>query len=130
MRTELVALLIAVAAGGARAEPSLLTISSEHVLRVGEASTLTIEVDLPSDAAKPLLVTVRAEGAALEVVRGRVSREDARASQTSKLAFAIPVVSHAPGSSVVRAHLRYFRCAETCSAEEAVTTSVVEVRAR
>jgi hypothetical protein len=113
----------------ARAEPAVLTIVAERALRVGEADTLTIDLELPGDAAKPLLMTVHAEGHALEIVKGRVSRHDAR-GEGSSMSFAIPVVSRAAGSSIVRAHVRYFRCPDSCRAEEVRTVSTVEVLTR
>jgi hypothetical protein len=131
MRTEVLAFIAAITASFAvRAEAETVTITSERTLFVGEASSLSIKVALPSDAAQPLLLTVHAEGSALDVVRGRMSRESARTLPSSALSFAVPVIGRVPGTAVVRAHARFFRCTDTCRAQEAAAVLAVEVRTR
>jgi hypothetical protein len=131
MRTTLGLALIAgalVMAPHAAADGLALSIELPQALHVGDHRALVLTLDLPSDAAPPLLVTPRGEGEALEIVRGRLLRADARDPQASPLVFDLPIVAQKPGTAVVRVRAAGYRCREGACQElavEAVKTVLV-----
>lgn len=79
-------------------------------------------------ASHPLLLTPRAEGTALEVVRGRLLRADARDPDASVLELRIPVVARRAGTSVLRVSVSGYACEARCRRVEATASLVVRVR--
>ncbi len=99
-----------------------LEVTGALELRVGAHSALSVVLTLPEGAAEPVLLTPTAEGEALEVVRGRLMRGDARRAQQGALYFELPVVAKSSGSSIVRIHALAYACREDlCRAVEAET---------
>jgi hypothetical protein len=99
-------------AGFASSEGVTLAIGVPDPLRVGDHRALVLSLDLPTDAAPLVLVTPRGEGAALDIVRGRLLRVDARDPEASPLVFDLPVVAREPGTAVVRVRASAYRCRE------------------
>lgn len=97
--------------GPAAARGPGLAIEAPEPLRVGDHRALVVTLSLPA-AASPavLLVTARGQGAALEIVRGRLLRADARDPAASPLVFDLPVVAREPGTAVVRVHAAAYDC--------------------
>jgi hypothetical protein len=113
MRPWLLPLLLAIAltTGPAVADGARLVIEAPEPLRVGDHRALLLTLSLP-DGASPsvLLVTARGQGAALEIVRGRLLRADARDPAGSPLVFDLPVVAREPGTAVVRVRAAAYQC--------------------
>lgn len=107
-----------------------LRVAEPRELRVGERTTLEVTLELTPDVASPLLVTQTVEGEAVEVVRGRLMRKDARDPEAASLRYDVPVLAHAPGTSIVRVHALVYRCREVCQALELETRVSVVVLAR
>jgi hypothetical protein len=115
----LLAVCLLLGATGAGGQALTLELSAPSELRVGERALLAVTLELPAGAASPLLLTQTAEGEALEVVRGRLMRADARDPEATPLRFDLPVVARAPGTSIVRVHALAYVCAPACRAVEA-----------
>jgi hypothetical protein len=96
-----------------------LKLEPPRELHVGEHARVLLEVQLPEGAAEPLLLTPFHEGAALEVVKGRLLRSDARDRAANPLRFELPVLARAPGASVLGVRLLAYVCRERCRAVEA-----------
>jgi hypothetical protein len=107
-----------------------LRIADPRELRVGERASLEVALELPVDVATPLLLTQKVEGEAVEVVRGRLMRKDARDPEAVPLVFDVPLLARAPGTSIVRVHALVYRCRETCQALELEKRVSVVVLAR
>jgi hypothetical protein len=126
-RLALVALALPLA-GFAAADGVALSIAVPDPLRVGDHRALVLTLSLPADVATPLLVTPRGQGEALEIVRGRLLRADARDPAASPLVFDLPVVAQKPGTAVVRVRAAAYRCRDGQCQElevEAVKTVLV-----
>ena len=115
-------LLCSGAALGARAQGAelpTLALELPADLRVGQHARVLLAVYLPPAAERPLLVTPFHEGAALEIVKGRLLRSDARDPAANPLRFELPVLALAPGAAVIGARLLAYLCAgEQCGAVE------------
>jgi len=120
----LVALIAAAApqaAGQAKPEARAPAVSAGAALRIEAPATLPIGasriavvVRLPKGPTMPLLLTVRVEGEALQVVRARFLRSDARLERSGELRFEVPVLAHAAGIALLRAELSTYRCRQSC----------------
>jgi hypothetical protein len=107
-----------------------LVLEVPRELHVGEHAHVELLVDLPPEAAEPLLVTPYREGEALEVVKGRLLRSDARDPTAKPLRFALPVLARAAGSALIGVRLLAYVCAPRCRAIEAETRANVLVLPR
>jgi len=86
-----------------------------------------VRIEPPSDA--PLLLTPEAEGAAVEVVRGRMLRGDADDPEAHPLRFRIPIVARGAGTAVLRVRVSTWACAERCRSLKGETSTVLRVTA-
>ncbi len=96
-------------------------------LRRGDRADLLVLVHVPPRTAEPLLLTPTSEGAAVEVVRGRLLREDAEDPEADPLRFRVPLVAAEAGTAVVRVRVESFTCEERCRSvtfEEDITLRV------
>ena len=101
--------------GAAPAETGMLTVVVPETVHVDDHVALTLTLTLPSDARGPLLVTPRAQGSAIEVVRGRLMRSDAKDANGNPLVFELPVLARSAGQAVVSVRAQLVRCvAERC----------------
>ncbi|HJL15036.1 MAG TPA: hypothetical protein RMH99_05230 [Sandaracinaceae bacterium LLY-WYZ-13_1] len=75
----------------------------------------------------PVLVTPRSEGTAVEVVRGRLMRAEARDPEADELEFRIPVVAHGAGTAVLRVEVSGYACAERCRNVRAEGRAILHV---
>jgi hypothetical protein len=116
----------------AAADPGLqLHVAEAQELRVGDRAVLDVSLDLPANAAAPLLLTQTVEGEAVEVVRGRLMRKDARDPNARQLHFDVPLLARAPGTSIVRVHALVYVCQAQCEAvelEKRVSIAVLAAR--
>lgn len=88
-----------------------------------------VVVDPPNDI--PLLVTPNSEGAAVEVVRGRLLRADAIDPEAEPLRFRIPIVARSAGTAVLRVRATGWVCDRRCrpaSGEASVALRVARRR--
>ncbi|MFT3921153.1 MAG: hypothetical protein QM778_01330 [Myxococcales bacterium] len=114
----------------ATAPAATLRVAEPRELQVGDRAALSVTLTLPAQAGAPLLLTQSVEGEALEVVRGRLLRSDARDPQASPLSFDVPVLARAPGTSIVRVHALIYLCDAQCEAVEIEQRVSVRVLAR
>lgn len=105
-------------------EPAHVEISAPADLRPGMHANITVRVTLPKGKDTPLLLTPRAEGSAVEVVRGRLFRADAKALPDGSLAFELPVLARSEGTAILRVEVMTYVCKERC---ERVTYSESQV---
>jgi hypothetical protein len=123
MRTEpwarsAIALAVAAAAFAAPALAQLpaapaLRIEGPPSLPIG-ASRIAVVVRLPQGPTMPLLLTVSVDGEALQVVRARFLRADAKLEKSGELRFEVPVLARVPGIALLRADLATYRCEQSC----------------
>jgi len=129
LRMRLLRSSLAVLAWGslASAQAPSIVIEPHASMRAGDRASLVVRLDLPADASEPVLLTTGSEGSALEVVRGRFVRLDAKGPSESTLRFEVPLVARAAGSAIFRAHVLFYRCAKTCVAVEQDAQALIEV---
>lgn len=98
-------------AGRTRAEPTVeVELVQPERLVAGTTASVNCLVSLLPEGASPLLVTPRAEGDAVEVVRGRLVRSDADDPRAVPLRFRIPIVARSAGVAVLRVRVDGFAC--------------------
>jgi len=107
MRTSLALPLMAIASV-ALAQDLRLELDTPASLNAGDRTSLELRVW--ADPGMPVMVTPHAEGAAVEVVRGRLLCPDAEDPEARPLVFRIPIVAREPGPARVRAAVQTFRC--------------------
>jgi hypothetical protein len=127
-----VAVSAAVSAPAAEAQPApalTVTLSPPERLAVGDRAEVIATVSLTPRSEGPILVTPISEGAAVEVVRGRLSRSDAEDPAASPLRFRIPIVARGPGTAVLRVQALGYACrpSRRCRALETSSSVVLRV---
>lgn len=106
-----------------------LEIQPARDLALGEHASLIVLVRLPGPSADlPLLLTPHIEGAAVELVRGRLLRSDAKQLDSARLRFELPVVARSAGTAILRVDLLSYLCDARCRPIEASTRAVLRVR--
>jgi hypothetical protein len=113
MRRALLGLSVLFVAHVARGDDSL-ALSEPAAIHLGDHPILTVRLRLPDGSIPLLLVTLSGEGEALEVVRGRFLRSDARDPEATLLLFDVPTVAARPGRSLLRVRVDGVRCTDTC----------------
>src|SRR5262245_38976814 len=122
-------LTAAVCDSPALADDLQLTLQPEQHLPRNAHTSIAVTVELPSGRDNlPLLLTPRIEGAAVELVRGRLLRSDAKPIDATHLRFEIPVVARSEGTAILRVHLATYLCEESCRRIEMTASAVLEVR--
>jgi hypothetical protein len=117
------------AAGSAGAEPGLsIEIQGPDDLPRAAHLSVPVLVSLPAGAATPLMLTPSVEGFAVEVVRGRLIRGDAKSLDPSHLRFELPVVARSEGTAILRVDLSTYVCDPRCRPIAASATRVLHVR--
>jgi hypothetical protein len=117
-------------AANAQAAPELqITLQPQQHLLLGAHAPIVVLVQLPNASkALPLLLTPRIEGAAVELVRGRLMRSDAKQTDPTHLRFELPVVARSEGTAILRVSVSSYLCEESCRRIEATTSAVLDVR--
>lgn len=112
------------------AAPALqISLRPEQHLSRNAHTAIEVIVQLPEGSADhPLLLTPRIEGAAVELVRGRLLRSDAKLVERGQLRFEVPVVARSEGTAILRVSVMTYVCRETCQRVEAATSAVLAVR--
>jgi hypothetical protein len=125
MRTERLqrtaaALLLATLAWPASArtqgEDTKLAIEIRAQNTLPRSAHLGIAVIVTTDTAAhtPLLLTPHVEGEAVELVRGRLLRSDAKVMDATHLRFEVPVVARSEGTAILRVEVASFECSPAC----------------
>lgn len=91
-----------------------LHLAPEQQLRAGSHNTIEVVVELPPGNDSPLLLTPSTSGSAVELVRGRLSRSDGKASDATHVRFEIPVLARTEGTAILSIELMTYVCARTC----------------
>ncbi|HBQ16337.1 MAG TPA: hypothetical protein DEF51_36150, partial [Myxococcales bacterium] len=89
-----------------------VSLSDPGALTVGDRAEIVARVS--GAGAHPVMLTPSAEGTALEVVRGRLLRADARDPDASELELRIPIVARSAGTSVLRVRVAGYACEARC----------------
>ena len=110
-------LALAAIALSARAEqmpPVMVTFGPAPTIIVGQAARLPVYVrdGVGMEGGYPLLLTARAEGTAIEVVRERMTRRDSNERQSGAMVFMVPVFGAQAGDGAVRVEVETYRCSE------------------
>ena len=104
-------------------------ISEVAVLSPGDHAAVVVEVHASEAARGPLLVTPSADGAAIQVVRGRLFRFDAEDPDADPLRFRVPIAAMSVGTAVLLVHVDGHACEGThCHPVEAEARRAIEVR--
>jgi hypothetical protein len=85
-----------------------------------------LALEVAADA--PLLLTPSVEGSAVEVVRGRLLRSDAKLVDPTHLRFEVPVVARSEGTAIFRVEVATYVCEPRCRAVTASGSRVLHVR--
>lgn len=133
MRRGLAALGLATLAMSvvARAQTAPLTVSIEapHQMHLGDHAEIVALVHAEDAARGPLLVTPSVDGAAVEVVRGRLFRFDAEDPSSDPLRFRVPVLARSIGTAVISVRIAGHACVGSrCTEAHAEATARIDVR--
>lgn len=102
-------------------------------LVAGQAARVPVIVEVSDEQQDPLIVTFRARGGALDVVRERLHRQDAEQLERPegarrRLRFLVPVFGADAGSALVDVRVDTYACRRgTCSAVRASASAQVQV---
>ena len=105
-----------------------LQLAPEQELRTGSHAGVRVDVELPPDNDSPLLLTPSIEGSSVEVVRGRLSRSDAKPSGKGALRFEVPVLARSEGTAILRVELMTYVCALRCQRVLLSKSQIIRVR--
>jgi hypothetical protein len=123
------ALVLLLQLAPALAEDLLVTLQASQVLQRNAHTGIGVLVQLPAASADaPLLLTPRIEGAAVELVRGRLLRSDGKRVDATHLRFEVPVVAKSAGTAILRVHVATYLCEDSCRRIEQAASAVLEVR--
>ena len=123
------ALLLVAATARAQSGPVRIELAPQQNLRAGSHAMVEVIVLLPAGSDAPLLVTPSVEGDALEVVRGRLARPDAKVLPPDRLRFEVPVRARSEGTAILRVEVMTYVCARTCERVVLRGSQVVRVSA-
>ncbi|HEX7481005.1 MAG TPA: hypothetical protein VF331_24595 [Polyangiales bacterium] len=105
-------------------------VAAPETIPDGTHTAVTVTVDFAQPNDQPLLLTPTSQGSALEVVRGRLSRSDARRISETQLRFELPVVAHGEGTAIVHVELAAYVCKTRCERVVASADQVVRIARR
>jgi hypothetical protein len=125
-------LLSAAAAATALAQAAAVRVelAPERMLRAGAHASIEVVVQLPAGNDSPLMLTPSVEGEAVEVVRGRLTRPDAKPvdGHPTHLRFEVPVRARSEGTAILRVDVMTYVCARKCERVLLRASEVVRVR--
>lgn len=124
-------LVLALSATPAVAQSRALTIALEPApeLHPGDHAEIVAIVHAEDAARGPLLVTPSADGAAIEVVRGRLFRFDADDPSADPLRFRVPILARSVGTAVLAVRVDGHACeGPRCEAVATEATLRIDVR--
>jgi hypothetical protein len=111
-------------------EPVRVEIRAPADLRPGMHANITVRVTLPQGKGTPLLLTPKAEGSAVEVVRGRLFRADAKTLPDGTLTFELPVLARSEGTAILRVEVMTYVCNARCERVTYSESQVLRVHGR
>lgn len=124
--------LALVLTGVARAQTASaieVVIEAPHQLHPGDHAEIVALVHTEDAARGPLLVTPSVDGAAVEVVRGRLFRFDADDPEADPLRFRVPVLARSVGTAVLSVRVDGHACeGPRCTPVGAEATARIDVR--
>jgi hypothetical protein len=110
-------------------EPAVrVQIEGEDTLTRAAHLGVPVIVQLPAAADAPLSLAPRIEGSAVEVVRGRLLRSDAKPIDATHLRFEVPVIARSEGTAILRVDVSTYVCEPRCVAVSASDSRVLHVR--
>jgi hypothetical protein len=127
----LAALAALAVAGAASAQTDALSVRLEapQQLHPGDHVEIVALVHAEDAARGPLLVTPSVDGAAVEVVRGRLFRFDADDPESDPLRFRVPVLARSVGTAVLSVRVDGHACeGARCTPASAEATARIDVR--
>jgi hypothetical protein len=124
------ALLLAAANLAFARELVQIELAPERTVRAGSHTAVEVIVQLPAGNDSPLLLTPSVEGEAVEVVRGRLMRPDAKAinGDQSRLRFEVPVLAKSEGTAILRVDVMTYVCERVCRRVVLRASEVLRVR--
>jgi hypothetical protein len=123
-----VVLWLVAAEGAALGRTVSVDVRPGGALVAGSRADLVVDASLPPGS--PVLVTVRALGEAVEVLRGRLLGADGTVSEDGGLRFEVPLRARAAGSAELRVTVDGYACDPRCRDVHEEARVVVDVRAR
>ena len=128
--------LLALPSRGTAAAPAPVRVelAPEAALRAGSHAAIEVIVELPAGSDAPLLITPSADGESVEVVRGRLSRSDAKpvagdaGDARIRLRFEVPVLAKSEGTAILSVDVMTYVCARTCQRVVLRASQVLRVR--
>lgn len=111
------AIFLIVASSPVDAESSselAIALEATSTLVAGDRAEVIATLRLPTGNDRPLLLSPRSEGTAIEVVRGRLLRSDADDPSAEPLRFRIAIVAREPGDAILRVRVVAYQCAIRC----------------
>lgn len=130
-RALVIPIALAIVAVAARAQAPALSVRIEAPaeLHPGDHADVVALVHAEDAARGPLLVTPTVDGAAVEVVRGRLFRFDAEDPSSDPLRFRVPVLARSVGTAVLSVRVDGHACeGPRCDAVDAEATARIDVR--
>jgi hypothetical protein len=110
-------------------QPVQISITGADTLTRDTHTALGVVVTLPPEGAEmPLALTPHVDGSAVELVRGRLLRADAKQARAGELHFAIPVVARSEGTAILRVDLMTYACDPACRRIDVHGARVLHVR--
>lgn len=123
------ALIVSATIVRAQAAPLTVRIESPDVMHPGDHAEIVALVHAEDAARGPLLITPTIDGAAVEVVRGRLFRFDAEDPTSDPLRFRVPVLARSVGTAVLSVRVDGHACeGPRCAAVDAEATARIDVR--
>jgi hypothetical protein len=112
----------------ATAPPLRIEIKGDSSLARGSHASVPILVELADPKSGPLLLTPSIEGAAIELLRGRLLGADAKTLDETHLRFELPVFARSEGTAILRIELSAYECSQRCRRVSASDSRVLIVR--
>jgi hypothetical protein len=126
-------LLLSAATATALAQAAAVRVelAGERTLRAGTHASIEVVVRMPAGNDSPLMLTPSVEGEAVEVVRGRLTRPDAKPVEgdPTRLRFEVPIRARSEGTAILRVDVMTYVCARKCERVLLRASEVVRVRA-
>lgn len=123
------ALLGLARSGVAQTSEGALSFAAPPTLVEDDRAELELQLT-PPPGGQSWMITLRGEGTAVDVVRGRLLPADVEDPTARSLTLRVPIVARSPGVALVHAELTGWACAETCSAVTSRATTTLHVSAR
>jgi hypothetical protein len=105
-----------------------VSIHGEDTLPRSAHVGVSVTVELAADTDAPLLLTPSVEGTAVEIVRGRLMRSDAKRLDAHQLRFEVPVIARSEGTAILRVEVSSYVCAPRCRQVSGNASRVLHVR--